>query len=520
MLQLLAALTLLLPAGTPPDVARLRWMSPDNSKPLTFREWCAQTPAGPWKVSPLIPAKGFSGRLDAFVEESLAAALAPALETLAADLARETTDFAAFSVSGTSAESLKSFLRNEYQTGMTSALLVGDLPVAWFQLIDDWNGNGRRDPSDGDVYEEFPCDLYYMDLDGDWQDNYVQLDTLDSLVPGQDSIYDLHSGHLMPEIAVGRLPASAIGNEINVLTSYFDRAHRYRTGALSVTDRALVYIDDDWIPNAPEWDENVGLLYPARVFIDDPETTRIRDYRPRIDTAAYEWISLMSHSWPGGHAMKYNSGQNWEYFYATQIAGLDPEACFYNLFACSNARFVERGYCGGCYVFQTSTGLGAVGSTKTGSMLEFQNFYYSLGAGNGIGQALTDWFFWRLYDGCLPWERSWYYGMCLIGDPSLKPRMYPTGAEEPRQPQAAGLKLQATPNPTRGRTTIRLSPGAYRQSPLTLRIYDASGCLVHSELGLRASSFPLDLRSLSSGTYFLRLDAGVQHATARLVVQH
>jgi hypothetical protein len=90
---------------------------------------------------------------------------------------------------------------------------------------------------------------------------------------------------------------------------------------------------------------------------------------------------------------------------------------------------------------------------------------------------------------------------------------------EPRRPQAASPKLQAEPNPTTGRTTIRLSRSACRQSPLALRVYDASGCRVQSVFGLRASSFPLDLRALPSGAYFIRCDAGPDHATTRLVVQ-
>jgi hypothetical protein len=52
-----------------------------------------------------------------------------------------------------------------------------------------------------------------------------------------------------------------------------------------------------------------------------------------------------------------------------------------------------------------------------------------------------------------------------------------------------------------------------------LRIYNGEGCLVRSVLGIRNSSFPLDVRALPAGAYFLRLDAGSQHATTRLVLQ-
>jgi hypothetical protein len=315
-MQLFLSLALLLSAAGAPDVAVLRWQSPDNSKPLTFAEWRSGLQSLPWRVETLIPATRFNNRVDFFVQETLVPALRQSLDTLAADLARETTDVAVFSVSGTSAESLKALLAAEYQTGMTSAVFVGDLPIAWFQLIDDWNSNGMRDPGEG--YEEFPCDLFFMDLDGTWADNMVRLDSLDSLVPGSDSIYDLHDGTITPEIAVSRLPASKIGDAAALLTAYFDKSHRYRNGELAVSDRALVYIDDDWIPNSTQWYNDVGLLYPDRVYVVDAETTRIADYRPRIDSAAYQWISLMSHSWPGGHGMKY-SDTLWDWFYARRL---------------------------------------------------------------------------------------------------------------------------------------------------------------------------------------------------------
>jgi len=391
--------------ATPPPVTVTRWVSPDSSRPGTFRDWYRTRPASKWCVRPITTAGvGFDDRVAVLVEETLLPSLRASLDTLLSDLARTGYQARAFALSGTAPESLRAFLQAEYDSGLVAATLVGDLPIAWFQLLDDWNGNGVRDPDED--YEEFPCDLYFMDLDGIWQDNWVRYDTFDSLVPGQDSIYDSHLGAVSPEIGITRLPVATIGRSDSLLRLYFAKVHQYRTGQLTVTDRALVYIDDDWFPWALLWNNNVGLLYPDRVFISDSEQTRVADYRPRIDTAAYQWIQLCSHSWPGGHAMKYNHGQQWDWFYATYIPGLDPEACFYNLFACSNVRFTETGYCGGRYVFQTTTGLAAIGSTKTGSMLEFQDYYGPLGSGAPIALAFKSWFAQQAAGGFDSWERS------------------------------------------------------------------------------------------------------------------
>jgi hypothetical protein len=241
-MHFILSLILVSSAGTS-GVTALRWQNPDNSRPTSFTEWRSGLQPRSFRLKPLLSPCRFESRVDFFVEETLANTLRAALETLAIDLERETVAVSVFTVGGTSAESLKAVLRDEYATGMTSAVFVGDLPVAWFQMIDDFNGGGANDG-----YEEFPCDLFFMDLDGEWEDSLVRLGSLDSLVPGSDSIYDLHEGNITPEIAVSRLPASAVGNAESLLCAYFDRDHRYRNQQLPVTDRALVYIDDDWEP--------------------------------------------------------------------------------------------------------------------------------------------------------------------------------------------------------------------------------------------------------------------------------
>ena len=510
--------------AAPPDVQVTRWVSPDNSRPTSFEEWRAGQTPEPWQVRTLQAARGNDDpRVDILVEADLADTLASRLVTMAADLVNSGYSPAVYSVAGTSAESLRAFLVAERDSGLRSAVFVGDLPVAWFQVIDDFNSNGRRDPDEG--YEEFPCDLYFMDLDGEWRDEMVQLDTLDSMVPGSDGIYDAHEGDIVPEIGISRMPASAIGDEVVYLCRLLDKAHAYRNGRLPVADRALVYIDDDWVPNAVQWDYDVGYLYPDRVFIWDRETTRIAEYRPRIDTAAYQWIQLCSHSWPGGHAMKYNSGQNWDWFYADQIYSLNPQANFYNLFACSNARYVERGYCGGVYVFGTTTGLGAIGSTKTGSMLSFGDFYYSLSEGKSLAEALRVWFEMRLFDGRAPWELAWFYGMCLIGDGLLTARV-PTALAETRDmtetfdvSDRVPSRLSLSPrSPARGRMDLSFTLG--RSGPAQVGLYDHSGRMVlshgYGSLPVGNHRHSLDVPQLPAGVYQLVLTAG-SYRTSRSV---
>jgi hypothetical protein len=83
---------------------------------------------------------------------------------------------------------------------------------------------------------------------------------------------------------------------------------------------------------------------------------------------------------------------------------------------------------------------------------------------------------------------------------------------EPEGPQAASPSLQACPNPTRGRTEVRLSPGACPRSPQTLRVYDAGGRLVLSQ-PVRASTLILPASSLPPGAYILKVGSMVSPLT-------
>jgi hypothetical protein len=92
--------------------------------------------------------------------------------------------------------------------------------------------------------------------------------------------------------------------------------------------------------------------------------------------------------------------------------------------------------------------------------------------------------------------------------------------------RAPALSLTCEPNPSSGTTRISLAPQASSSRPLTLRIYDAQGRVVRSFSSLLPAPSSLmwdgtdDLgQRLPSGAYFVRLNAGGEHATARLVLQ-
>jgi hypothetical protein len=309
---------------------------------------------------------------------------------------------------GTNAPALRTHLAGI--TNLVGAVLVGELPVAWYER--GWGG--------GPTGEEFPIDYYFMDLDGTWGD------------ADADGLCDSHAGNAAPEIWVGRLYARPLtwDDEARLVRRYFAKSHAYRTGNLSLPDRALAYIDDDWSGEYTFLD----YAYPSVTTVEASDSTRASDYHTRL-AAGYEWIMVFAHSSPWGHTFKYGGGYAGTVF-STELYAIHPHAHFYNLFACSGTRFVEENYSAGWDIFQDDYGLCVIGSAKTGSMYNFQDFYTPLGQGKSIGDAFKSW---MTANG--ESDPDWFYGMNVLGDPTLKPHnntLGPLSGHYPKSPADFG----------------------------------------------------------------------------------
>lgn len=331
------------------------------------------------------------------VNSSIQEAIQPSLEQYVSDLEAEGYSVTIYATEGGTPNDLRTFLQEQLPDGLAGCILIGDLPVPWYEMDDDFYGHA-----------EFPTDLYYMDLDGAW---------IDSDGNGK---YDAHydgSGDQEPEIWVGRLTASPLsGDEVTLLQNYFAKNHGYRTGELSLNNRALNYVDDTWAYH-PEWYQGLECAYRNVTIVQDPATTTASDYKNRL-AEDYEWIQVMAHS-RSCCQQRFEENGNWSYVYSSDIKSIDAKAFFYNLYSCSACRYVETDYIGGWYVFADSYGLAAIGSTKIGGMRYFSDFYAPLGEGKSLGQSFKEWFIDQSPYGLT--ERQWFYGMTLLGDPTLKP---------------------------------------------------------------------------------------------------
>ena len=327
------------------------------------------------------------------VAEGVNDQLSSQISQLSSDLQAEGWNTSIQVMSGGTASSIRTLLQSE--PDLDGAILIGFLPCAWYEE-DYW------------AVEEFPCELYLMDLDGVWGD------------ADADGLFDSHTGDVAPEIWIGRIDAHAaeFGSEILMLSQYLEKNHLYRTGSMAPPARALAFIDDDW---SGYTDCGLNSIYGSSnvTVVNSPVETTAANYLTRLGEG-YEFVHLMAHSCPWGHTFKTPSGMAGTVM-APEIAQVNPNTAFLQLFSCSNARWVESGCLGNWYLFGTDTGLLISGAAKTGSMLDFEQFYNPIGSGSCFGEAFRDWWEYEASGGFSADEKAWFYGNALLGDPTLKP---------------------------------------------------------------------------------------------------
>jgi hypothetical protein len=210
------------------------------------------------------------------------------------------------------------------------------------------------------------------------------------------------------------------------MNNYLDKNHRYRAGELRLQDKALAYIDNDL--HTSGWEYDVALAYPVTDAVTDVYQTNREDYMQRVRESTdnqYENLLICSHSSPWAHYLYWGTGTyDYSLFHNYEIEQIDVQVLFYNLFACSNTRFVEEDDMGSWYIFQSTYGLISVGSTKTGSMLCFYDYYEPLGNGATFGEAFLWWCINDIETCAWDESRPWFYGMSLLGDPTLRLSRY------------------------------------------------------------------------------------------------
>lgn len=410
-ITLLVVLPLVLSGESP--VRRLRYIDAYDRDWTSYETWQSRIKREEFALGKADARRAWGARnpmVDVVVYAPLYAYIADSMNVYLNDLVAEGYDVRVDTMRGSNAAQLRSHFASLVDSELVGALLVGNVPLAWYEVE---SAEGR---------EEFPIELYFMDLNGVWQDT------------NSNGLFEGHTGNKSPEIWVGRLYSGSFTwlNEIGLINNYFHKNHKYRTGGYTISTKALSYVDDDWY----SFDDcELRRLYDTVLVVRNNNTTTAADFRNRLDDM-YEWVQICSHSSPWGNTFKNNSGYagtvfNFEVWFA------DPPFLFVNLFQCSGTRFIEENSEGACYVFGTTHGLLAVGSTKVGSMLNFEDFYGPLDNGISVGDAFKSWMDdWGITD------VDWFYGMCVLGDPTLKPK-HPHSYQvaRPKRPENYGSRF-------------------------------------------------------------------------------
>ncbi|MBN2431840.1 MAG: hypothetical protein JXQ27_10205 [Acidobacteria bacterium] len=265
-------------------VQRLKWKFPPDAVPGSYVDYIKAHPLrrGSFrKVFPLPAGKmavattlNQAPKVSILVEDGLYPLIEESLAGYINEAqARQYAVYLAVADGGTP-EDIKSWIRGRYLAGARGIILIGDIAAAWMTVAG----------------EEFPCDLFYMDLDGYWADL------------NNDGVYDTHTagaGDEAPELYVARLNTHALlyGNEADMLNHYFNKVKAYRRGELSLPWRGLEYVEEDWYNMAI----NLDLVFGPRVArYDNGYLTTAQDYLAKLGLGQY-LVQVCAHSYSSGH---------------------------------------------------------------------------------------------------------------------------------------------------------------------------------------------------------------------------
>jgi hypothetical protein len=304
---------------------------------------------------------------------------------------------------------------NEYS--IKGTVFIGDMPPADFEQYANYG-----EPY-GIVYEEFPSEFFFMDMDGVWEDS------------DGNGIYDKYPKNLTLEIFSSRI----IGT-VKEISDYLGRAHEYRkNGSFFDSRNFFSFIDDDWSIYIDEsgnvYEDYMGIRnsdwelgsiygdnYERREKPEDTTKTTYLDFMTKKGAEyVYQWI----HSDPQKIYFDDNFSPNpANILTIDEIINGKVKGSFYNLFDCSISRYTANGGNIASEYLKGEYGLATLGSTKTGGIFNPEVMNIALANGENWGTGYQMWVndIWenhKSYGFDLPFIESWWLGMMIQGDPLL-----------------------------------------------------------------------------------------------------
>ncbi|MBD3253854.1 MAG: hypothetical protein GF383_02120 [Candidatus Lokiarchaeota archaeon] len=290
-----------------------------------------------------------------------------------------------------------------YQNNLIGAIFIGRIfPIYW-----DYMYYGQQ------FYTT--CDLFYMDLDGQWSNSGLKPNIFNSHIAGPGDLY--------PEIWLANICPESLTNcnHTELYEKYFERNHKYRTGQLMRPHKALLYVDDEWSQWINEWKSNLTAYTGNQLdyfYINETTTASLyKDNLTAIET--YELVHLIVHSSNKSHLFgavpvnNYNPADG--IVTSNDIRNLNTQPLFYSFLACYTCNHTFQDNIATEYLFSNNT-LVVVGDGEPGGLWMHQPYYDNLKQGKTFGEAYYNWFQNpQLWAGHI----NELYGMTLLGDPLL-----------------------------------------------------------------------------------------------------
>jgi len=341
---------------------------------------------------------------------------------------------------GLDARQIKDIIKSYYtENNVTGCILIGDIKAAYTEF--------RTEDSSSVCISLDAADMYYMDLDGYWE-NVTHPDFYEHRPPGDtrqvvlydscQTFYDEYIVYLneskkwdystienkvqyKAEIWVSRIMGHNLAvsgkNETDIINEFLYWNHAFRTERKRIEDR--VYLLNAIGSGYNDQNMNYSSIFDSVV---KKEYVTKNDYlnclrNPNGSKLTY----LTAHSGPQIHCL-YDAN-----LMVDELAGSNKTSVFYILNACSSCRWdqyvsspANPDYLGGTYVFDKSEsdyGLGAIGFTGVGGFnwLEFFTDYLNTNPYGSYGEAYKYWF----NENLMRIFTAWNY--VYLGDPIIGP---------------------------------------------------------------------------------------------------
>lgn len=317
-----------------------------------------------------------SNRIMIIINSDLNSSISTELMQYYGDLMNDGYSLFGALTSGGTPQELKDTITAVYNNlgDVLGVVLIGDLPVAWYEYYYVYNVTDTIDDTTIVTYEDstyvsIPVEQYFQDMDGIWLDN-----------DGNGAFDDAY-GDLKPEIWYGRIDAHLCNcngeTEVELMQNYFRKNHLYRIGQLELNNRALAYFGPSYqiwghIERTPRI---LREVYPdVAVALADTSTNK-SGFLDSIQQN-YEFVH------PHGHGGIMGSD-------GCSVAAVDPKAHFYTIFGCGSGNFTRENTAALWYIFSPSYGLACAAYASGGGCCG-DVFYETLANNGTYGQAFLD----------------------------------------------------------------------------------------------------------------------------------